>query len=215
MRYVNNQIIRGLEKTPGVNLLQIAPISGRNILLVPKCGTRTIRNILLAQQGLSKNREAFLHIKYISKEELKSKYNSSNTIVPVRHPFDRLLSCWKQKVSNQRDSGLFYFWQYYPLLRPGMSFADFLRGVSKIPVFMREKHFIPLGYFFVGSCQANYHFIKLDALDDFFFRIAGVQTDKLANSTNEVTVSPEAITLFNTELSAQYLWELEMYEAMK
>ena len=47
LRIISNQFLRGFEKLPGINLLQVAQINNKNILMFPKVGSRTIRDTIL------------------------------------------------------------------------------------------------------------------------------------------------------------------------
>jgi hypothetical protein len=70
----------------------------------------------------------------------------------VRNPFDRLVSCYEDKVRRQtQHNGRYYFDSHYNhiLIRslfgsrfyPEMSFADFVQLVARIPDWLADSHF--------------------------------------------------------------------------
>lgn len=141
IKIIRRQILRVIEKLPGVNLYQVLVYNGTYYLLTPKIGTRSLRD--LVRQEKSKY-YAWKYIEYYTPRQILHKFSKEKLVVITRDPLDRLHSCWKQKVRQQVFPG--YFWQYFPLLRPGMSFLDFLKALKKISPGLSEKHFRPQFY---------------------------------------------------------------------
>ena len=203
-KYIVNNALRVIEKMPFVNLIQIAHFDNFDIVMFPKVGTRSIRDALMLEKGYSKKSEAFKSLSYCTRTQFNKKYNNSRTVVPVRDPFQRLQSCWRQKISSQRDRGRFYFFQYYPLLRPDMSFPDFLLAIS-----MYEKHFIPLGYFLETS-SCDFKLISLEQLDEFLLaEVAGFEVKRSNVTKKDLDLSPYRIN-FDQFLKGNYANDVKL-----
>ncbi len=88
----------------------------------------------------------------------------------VRNPLDRLLSCYSQKiVYYERQLGMPpLLWRYGKTFHKDMSFADFVRAVSRIPDRLSDIHFRSQHTFF-------YHRGKLMA--DFVGRFERISED--------------------------------------
>jgi len=205
--------IRVFEKTPGVNLLQVAHFGSVNVLMFPKVGTRSIRNAVLAFHQLGTNpADAWAEMSYVTRHRFGTRYNGPTTKVILRDPLERLQSCWKQKISDRRDPGSFYFFQYYPLLRPDMPFIDFLKGISKIPTGLYEKHFMPLAYFLRASDDMRYEFLPLERLDQTLQEIIGPRiTVPRANTTGRVDVDGVVRAFYETHLKSRFSLDETLY----
>jgi hypothetical protein len=181
--------------------------------MFPKVGTRSIRNAVLEFHGLGRDASrAWEQISYITRRGFVRRHNRPETTVVLRDPLDRLHSCWKQKVSSQRDAGRFYFFQYYPLLRPDMAFTDFLEAVARIPVALREKHVIPLGHFLEPVADLRVTFVPIDDLGALLADILGRQEPVArANITAGDGIADEARDIFEQRLIDQYRWDREVY----
>jgi hypothetical protein len=209
INYSGNIFFRVLEKIPGINLTQImhGP-DDLNFILVPKCGTRSVRDAILNyyELPLSEKWRAWSFIRYTKKVPGKSPY-----IIILRPPLERIYSCWKQKVSDERSGLIFYFWQYYPVIRPGMDFGEFIAAVSVIPVHLREKHFISLEYLIKGADIEQCKFVPLSALDfnlnQWFGRII-----PSANVTRQKGISDLDEKAFNQLLKQDYAFDLNLYQ---
>ncbi|MGI1671153.1 MAG: hypothetical protein K6L74_12630 [Neptuniibacter sp.] len=211
--YLKN-MLRVVEKIPGINLLQLAHFGHVNVLMFPKVGTRSIRNSLLEYEGMGDNRiEAWHSMSYVTKGDFLCRYNNLDTIVVLRDPLERLYSCWKQKISGQRDDGFFYFFQYYPLIRPGMDFLSFLKSINKLPTALYEKHFLPLDYYLGCSDKRNYRFVGLADLDCILAEILGDNSlVKRANVTKGTNMPLDAVAFFEEYLKPRYAFDFYMLD---
>jgi len=207
--FIGNLIFRVLEKIPGVNFCQV--LKGPNdlkFILIPKCGTRSIRNAVLRHYEfpLTKKWRAWSFIHYMAKVD----GNNSYTIF-LRPPLERIHSCWKQKVSAQRNGSIFYFWQYYPIIRPDMDFGEFLLAVAKIPAPFREKHFTSVKYLINGADLGLCQFMPLvslkTTLNKNFLEIVSS-----ANTTTKSDISDSDANTFDQLLGADYSFDTELYQ---
>lgn len=202
MRYLINQFLRIFEKIPGINLLQVLEVDGIKFLLVPKVGTRTIRDHFLHINNLKKGDEWY-HIKYLSPNAFKKYLKYNHITIVTRDPLKRLHSCWKQKIYKDRDSSLLpYFWMYFPLIRNDMSFYNFLRSVKKISPFFSEKHFRPI-FNKIDKNNSNIKLIKLEDLNNYL----GIKSKK--NATRSIIISELEKKYFYKNLSHRYQSDYE------
>lgn len=210
--YKYKHVLRVIEKLPGVNFLQVAEFGSERILMFPKIGTRSIRNALLEYHDLKRDkREAWRSISYSTRKYFRTTLNTPHTWVILRDPLERLHSCWKQKISDERDSGMFYFAQYYPLLQPSMSFLDFLKAICRLPLWAQEKHFIPLGYFLRDLPNLRYRFIGLPDLDWKLRSLLETNSrPERSNVTKPSSIPQEAHEFFAQRLSMRYQIDISL-----
>lgn len=183
--------LRLVEKIPGVCLLQVADFGDTKILLLPKVGTRSIRDALLAKHysGLEgvKKTHAWNYISYYTREGLKHEINGKKIklVVFVRDPKSRIVSCWRQKVSNP-EGIVPYFLFYFPYLYPTMSLSKFIARILRIPVPLMEKHFMPISYMIAKLDHTQLEFRPIEDLDDTLASLVTECQLTRANSTKSV-----------------------------
>jgi hypothetical protein len=176
-----------LQKIPGITLYQLVMLNDNCVIvMVPKCGTRSIRDALLhvklgkKNQYLSASKKNLItapFYKFVTLSKLKKIAQTKSVYVIHREWNDRIKSCWRQKIDRQES--YFYFWQYYPFLRPGMSFSSFEKRVKSMPERFREKHF--MSYADLYSIPELKR-IDLGSLDNFLNDKFGVSY--ISNTTN-------------------------------
>lgn len=210
LKYFLRQLLRILEKIPGINLVQSVEIYGLRILMTPKVASRTIRNHLLRyhNQPLDRLDHAWYYIEYHTRKEYARNVNKSDIIV-LRHPLERLHSCWKQKVDNFSNGKLFYFWYYWPLIKPKQSFEEFLYAISLIPPALCEKHFIPITWNIEDACKKA-TVIAIDDLDKFLEKNRIGEDLKRANVTSKTKITEEARRFFDNHLAERHSYELDL-----
>ena len=128
------QILRLVEKIPGINMFQVILIDDSYYLMTPKVGTRTIRNLVL-KEGQPKI-YAWKHIQYLTSKQINKAFINKKLIIVTRDPLERLHSCWKQKIQNKNFYK--YFWQY-PQIKNNSSFIDFMTAISKIKPYKHRE----------------------------------------------------------------------------
>ncbi|WP_342075680.1 sulfotransferase family 2 domain-containing protein [Yoonia sp. SS1-5] len=207
-------VTRGIEKIPGVNLVQTARFDDISILMFPKVGTRSIRNALLTYHGLGPGRgRAWTHMHYHSRKAMRTRLNTPQTLVVLRDPLERIHSCWKQKVGRERDDKSFYFFQYYPLLKPDMDFLAFLQAIHRLPTFLYEKHFMPLNHYLSGMDDPSYSFARLDQLDTKLAEILNTTAPpQRANTTSPTAIPQDAKDYFFAHLQDRYRADIDLFE---
>lgn len=199
-------LLRGVEKTPGVNLMQLATFKDTKVVMTPKVGTRSIRDALLIYNSIdvkSKDK-AWNYIDYTTRYAFMKNMNNNKTLLVVRDPFERVYSCWKQKISDQRDKSFFYFFQYYPIIRPGMNFHSFLKALTLIPTVFYEKHFMPISHGLdINALKVK--LCRLSDIDNLLTDITGIQRIPVSNKTKTPNLDlSKDIEFFNDELAERF-----------
>ena len=187
LRLIIYNFFRMFEKIPGIKLYQVAHFSSFSIILVPKVATRSTRDALLMhyypeidisnKTASQKNQLASNHITYHSFSSVNQLAKKRKLIAFYRNHQDRIRSCWRQKVAN--ESGIFYFWMYYPFLRRGMSETEFIKMTSYLQHYLSEKHFEDYSRIYaISKVQIK----DLDQADSFFNKELGFTVK--SNATN-------------------------------
>jgi hypothetical protein len=94
----------------------------------------------------------------------------------VRNPFQRIASCYCDKIANPDKNtpgnflyeNYFFFFKPFLLLRPDMTFAQFVRRVAKIPDAMADRHF---------KSQYSIIYDRGDCLVDYVGRMENLSSD--------------------------------------
>lgn len=141
--------------------------------------------------------------------------NSYYKIAFVRNPFDRIVSCYEDKVIKQKQhNGLYYFSSGYNniLIRilfgskfdADMSFFEFVRLVSKIPDTLADTHFrSQYSYLYKNNNQAPDYIGKFETLttdwhpiaNDFNLKELPVKNKSSRNNWQDYYTSKEIIDL--------------------
>lgn len=101
-------------------------------MLIPKCANESVKHAFMQATGRAGNPSfAFRTCSKFDADRMKGWFRFAT----VRNPFDRLVSCWAQKIDNQFFSPFSRYGMF-----PGMSFEDFARRVAEM-----------------DDCEANQH----------------------------------------------------------
>lgn len=98
----------------------------------------------------TKNFPKDIHHKYdfptASLSDIKSKYQDFLRFSILRNPWERLVSCYKNKIAQNSPTGPDYILKCSPDLYIGMPFEEFVKVVCKIPDPEADYHFCSQSY---------------------------------------------------------------------
>lgn len=149
---------------PQLNLIYIS---------ISKTGISSIRSIFLKKVGATYNKKNYKTIhgkvadifQYISIKKV-SKQQDTYKFSIVRNPFDRLVSCYKNKILDEEylpiQKG------YDSLFYKDMSFEEFAKGVCQLPDMLSDRHF---------RSQYSYLFYKGELIVDFLGKFENIDED--------------------------------------
>lgn len=78
---------------------------------------------------------------HIESGRLQAAQNDYATFSFVRNPFDRLVSCYRDKINFTAPAKRPHFADYFFSLPTQITFADFVQRVSRIPDTLADNHF--------------------------------------------------------------------------
>ncbi len=122
---------------------------------IPKVATSSIRKLIARLEGRSTlgNPHHDIELESVWTKDLRG-FEGYTRFTVVRNPWDRLASCYFDKIAGQTTDtdfstrqGIHEGFERYNRLLPrrlfyqSMSFLDFLRTVSKIPDWISDEHF--------------------------------------------------------------------------
>ncbi len=113
----------------------------------------------------------------LAREDLSAnKYANYWKFCFVRNPWDRLVSCYLNKIKDDPDytrktfiNGVHFTFHRYGLFEAGMSFADFVQAVVTIPDEEADSHFCSQHVFILDE--------KNEYLVDFIGKFEQIKTD--------------------------------------
>lgn len=139
---------RGLQKVPGINLLEILFVDNILFIINPKVASSSVKFSIL-RSVLKKDcvalDELWSFVSYKSVNEVAELSKKAKYVFAItRDPFSRLYSCYRQKILLEDGPRVTknYFFQYFPLIRRDCSFDEFIDAVCRIPDSLAEKHFM-------------------------------------------------------------------------
>jgi len=149
---------------PQLNLIYIS---------ISKTGISSIRSVFLKKVGASYNNKNYKSIhgkvqdvfQYIPLKKISEKQNTFKFTI-VRNPFERLVSCYKNKVLDEDYMPIQK--GYDSLFYKGMPFEEFAKGVCQLPDLLSDRHF---------RSQYSYLFYKGDLIVDFLGKLENIEKD--------------------------------------
>ncbi|KAI9132426.1 sulfotransferase family protein [Acaryochloris sp. CCMEE 5410] len=139
-------------KNTGEKIIDIAPLKALYIP-IPKvaCSSikRAIANFLeieIPNNGMNIHKA---HFSFVNKEKL-DQYESYWKFCFVRNPWDRLVSCYSEKIKSDKNffgetgsfvNGVHKGFLKYKIFEANMPFSEFLKAVASIPDQEAEQHF--------------------------------------------------------------------------
>ena len=120
----------------------VYPQLGVRYVAVPKTGNSTVNAALLAKECDFTPHDTYHSIHHLKRKYAVPKYRFTANTLPsfavVRNPYDRLVSCYKNKVLREDYFSSFH---YYGRFHKDMSFDEFVRQVHNIPHVWADPHF--------------------------------------------------------------------------
>lgn len=92
----------------------------------------------------------------------------------VRNPWDRLLSCWRHKLSEENSPGMEYPATLSESVYPGMPFSEFVEVVASTPDSRSNPHFQSQTSMIYGALDESR---EKTLLPDFIGRFENLQAD--------------------------------------
>ena len=94
----------------------------------------------------------------INQELLHSEYNNYYKFTFVRNPWDRLVSCYKDKIREDENfnaptfkNGIHAAFLKYGIFKAGMNFTDFVSAVCEIPDEQADAHILSQHQFLINN----------------------------------------------------------------
>jgi chondroitin 4-sulfotransferase 11 len=147
-------------------------------ILVPKAGTSSMKKVCIDLCNISTECK-IVHqapLPYISMlEAQKPKYSSYFKFTFIRDPWDRLVSCYEDKINDKSTSyggGYFPSFHKYNNITKDMSFKEFVQAVSEIPDKKSNTHFISQ-YFLLTLGTNN----EKQLFPDYIGRLESIEQD--------------------------------------
>jgi len=94
-----------------------------------------------------------------SQDEINTKYQDFLKFAILRNPWERLYSCYKNKIESNSSTGSDFILECSPNLYIGMSFEEFVQVICKIPDSESDFHFCSQVYMLFypdGTFPINY-----------------------------------------------------------
>lgn len=113
---------------------------GLAFLCVQKCASTSLKHVVLdglGEYSMRNDQDPLLGLEYVQPEAIWQYYRGYMRVAIVRDPWERLLSCYDDKV--HQDSLVVRSMQKYGM-RPKMSFPDFVQVVCRVPDPAADPH---------------------------------------------------------------------------
>ena len=126
---------------------------------IPKVASTSIRTALARMLGHKKEECVHFEVNFpkVAKKDIKLNFPDYFVFTFVRNPWDRLLSCFLDKIDPRKDGGTYRngveynFWKYGDTFHSSMSFNDFIKATCAIPDEEADIHFGSQYQHFVDS----------------------------------------------------------------
>jgi len=152
-----------------------------------------------------------------SKKEIQTTYSNFVRFSIVRNPWERLVSCYKNKIIGDREENKGFF-ILNPQFHRGMSFEAFIETVARTPDNNADVHFIQQLYFlhdFEGDFLVNY-IGDLHRLEEHIEEIklktsAPFKTLPHINSTKKDSYESYYTTELVEKVQERFSWDIDFF----
>jgi len=125
-------------------------------LFIPKVACTSIKKVIADTLDVPpfdpSKPDSYIHKRnfpYVNRQKIYDEYQGYFKFCFVRNPFDRLVSCFSNKISQDKDLNNEWFnngvarifKKYKKLFWGGMGFEDFVKSVAEIPDHHADSHF--------------------------------------------------------------------------
>ncbi|HND44714.1 MAG TPA: sulfotransferase family 2 domain-containing protein, partial [Cyclobacteriaceae bacterium] len=135
---------------------------------IPKAANTSISYAMLIKKypSLAAKDPDETQINFLTDVNLKtvSETESETIFTVVRNPFARLVSVYRDFFENN-DSDFLYADYLFGILKPEISFAEFVSRISRIPDRLKDQHFRPQ-HLFVQPYEKSGHAVKWFKLEE-------------------------------------------------
>lgn len=136
------------------------------LMLICKAANTSIKWSVADAMGLEATHRTDLYFPTPNVEDVaRLKDEGYLALSVIRHPAMRLLSCWRDKVSNPNRFHQPFRRRYGGVIKPGMSFEAFVDVVSDIPDGVADQHFRSMSWDLVHDGKVVPEVIKIEKPD--------------------------------------------------
>ena len=134
------------------------------LMLICKAGNTSIKWAIAKALGVPETHRTDLYYPKPNKADAK-RYRKRGYLVlsVVRHPVSRLVSCWRDKVSNPKGFHKPFARKYGNRFKPGMSFDQWAAFVADIPDGIADQHFRSMTWDLVVDDEVVPQVIKIES----------------------------------------------------
>ncbi len=137
---------------------------------IPKCGNTSLSKALLRARfpdlpDLNATQINFLSDAWIEQRIDERKLKQATGFTVVRHPLQRLVSVYRDFFEYPRDDFFIYHGYLFNILEQQISFEEFVKRISKIPLPLLDPHLRPQ-YFFLRPYHRKKIKVKVFKLEE-------------------------------------------------
>lgn len=134
------------------------------LMLICKAANTSIKWAVAQATGLPQTHRTDLHYPTPNKLDVKQLRDDGYLVLSViRHPFDRAVSCWYDKVARPKRFHQPFRRKYGDRVKPGMSFAEWVSFIADIPDGLSDQHFRSMSWDLVLSEKVIPQCIKVES----------------------------------------------------
>lgn len=93
-------------------------------------------------ENITSQQEVHKMEELLTKNSLSKNQKKYTIFAYTRNPYERLVSCYEDKINNKRQDFLYKDY-FFGFLHQELSFEDFVNRISLIPHWLADRHFAP------------------------------------------------------------------------